>query len=109
MGGWLESVIIGWYTVGWGPSSTGAFTPRAKIDVGMEVARMLGTRFGGDYFQRLTVITCSKAKSVLWHRRDWVPMPSGSSNEMERNEIVPCEYLVGSHTHEGFLVMMRAA
>jgi hypothetical protein len=104
----LGSLIIVWYTVGWGPFSTEVFTPRAEIDVGMEVARMLGTHFGGDCFQRLTVITCSKAKSVLWHRRDWVPMPSGSSNEMERDEIAPCEYLVGSRTHEGFWVMVRA-
>ena len=105
-----------WYTEGWALSSVGGLLPEGMNGWGVvPVFLLVGSGFvlmarvGGVCFQRLTVITCPNAYSVLLRRRVWAPVPSGSSKETERDEMAPVVYLVGSRTQEGFWVMVREA
>ena len=105
-----------WYTEGWALSSVGDLLPGGRKGWGVvPVLLLVGLGFvlmahvGGVCFQHLTVIICPNAYSVLLCRRVWVPVPSGSSKETERDEMAPVVYLVGSRTQEGFWVMVREA
>ena len=70
---------------------------------------LLAAHFRGVCFHHLTVITCPKAYRVWWRRRVWALVPSESSNEMNKKEAVSDRYVLGSQTHEGFWIMVRAA